>query len=95
MVRLVKRLCKGLLIDYNTDGAQRGSRVVENLGERYCPEPESFYDWEMFRARIKENGKCLVTRKAVIQGFIDDVLPPQDVLDPMERMENIPDIDHA
>ncbi|OWY92812.1 hypothetical protein PHMEG_00038028 [Phytophthora megakarya] len=52
-------------------------------------------DWEMFRARIKENGKCLVTRKAVIQGFIDDVLPPQDVLDPMERMENIPDIDHA
>ncbi|ETL97748.1 hypothetical protein L917_05025, partial [Phytophthora nicotianae] len=41
-------------------------------------------DWESFGARITENGKCLVARKDVIQSFIDDVLLPRDVADPME-----------
>ncbi|ETO80015.1 hypothetical protein F444_05374 [Phytophthora nicotianae P1976] len=52
-------------------------------------------DWESFGARITENGKCLVARKDVIQSFIDDVLLPRDGADPMERMENIPDVDHV
>ncbi|KAG3117850.1 hypothetical protein PI125_g3389 [Phytophthora idaei] len=51
-------------------------------------------DWDAFGSRLKDHEKDLETRKSVIEAFLLDVLPSRDVPDPLEGMENIPDINH-
>ncbi|KAG6941454.1 hypothetical protein JG688_00018664, partial [Phytophthora aleatoria] len=51
-------------------------------------------DWDAFGRRLRDHEKDLETRKSVIEPFMLDVLPSRDVPDPLEGMENIPDIDH-
>lgn len=45
--------------------------------------------------RIEAQAQFLATRKAIIEAFINDMLPPPEVVDPMLLIENINDIDHA
>ncbi|KAF1777498.1 hypothetical protein GQ600_17138 [Phytophthora cactorum] len=44
-------------------------------------------DWEAFGRRLESQNECFASRKSVIEGFINDVLPPRDVFDPLERLE--------
>ncbi|OWY96128.1 hypothetical protein PHMEG_00033686 [Phytophthora megakarya] len=51
-------------------------------------------DWEAFGRRLDAFDEVLATRESVINAFMRDVLPPRDVIDPLERVENIRDVDH-
>lgn len=54
-------------------------------------------DWEAFGQRLDMHKANLETRKAVIVAFIRDLAPPapSSVQDPMIRLENAEDVDHA
>ena len=54
-------------------------------------------DWEAFGRRLDVHGRSLSARKSIIDAFLLDVnLPPAGyVIDPLPRIENLDDFEHA
>ncbi|KAF4030327.1 hypothetical protein GN244_ATG17905 [Phytophthora infestans] len=52
------------------------------------------HDLETYERRLRDQERDLKTHKSVIECFMLDVLPSQDVPDPLKRLENILDVDH-